>query len=70
MTSAYVKPTSSGIFTNFENFIPDIYKRGLIETLHSRSFRLRFSNENFHREIEILKSTFKHKNYSKNFVNH
>ena len=31
MTSVYPKPTFSAVFTNFESFIPDIYKRELIE---------------------------------------
>ena len=33
VTSVYGKPTVTGVFTNFENFIPDMRKRGLIETL-------------------------------------
>ena len=40
VTSVYPKPTFSGVFTNFESFIPDIHKRGLTETLLHRSFRL------------------------------
>ena len=28
VTSVYHKPTFSGVLTNFESFIPDIYKRG------------------------------------------
>ena len=42
---------------------------GLIETSLHRSFRLCSTYENFHREIVTLKSTFKHNNYPKNFVN-
>ena len=68
VTSVYRKPTFSGIFTNFESFIPEIHKRGLIETLLHRSFRLCSSYENFHREIETLKSIFKHNNFPQNFV--
>ena len=67
--SVYRKPTFSGVFTNFESFIPEMHKRGLIETLLHRSFRLCSSYENFHREIETLKSIFKHNNYPQNFVN-
>ena len=37
VTSVYRKPTFTGVFTNFESFIPDIYKRGLIEALLHRS---------------------------------
>ena len=69
VTSVYRKPTFSGIFTNFESFIPEMHKRGLIETLLHRCFRLCSSYENFHWEIETLKSIFKHNNYPQNFVN-
>ena len=62
VTSVYRKPTFTGVFTNFESFILDIYKRGLIETLLYRSFRLCSNNENFHREIETLRSILKHNN--------
>ena len=70
VTSVYCKPTFSGVFTNFESFIPDIYKRGLIETLLHRSFRLCSNYENFHREIETLKSILKRNSYPHNLVNH
>ena len=39
VTSVYRKPTFTGVFTNFQSFVPDIYKRGLIETLLHRSFQ-------------------------------
>ena len=70
VTSGYCKPIFSGVFTNFESFIPDIYKRGLIETLLHRSFRLCSNYENFHREIETLKSILKRNSYPHNLVNH
>ena len=46
-----------------------MHKRGLIETLLHRSFRLCSSYESFHREIETLKLIFKHNNYPQNNVN-
>ena len=52
VTTVYRKPTFSGVFTSFESFISEMHKRGLIETLLHRSFRLCSSYENFHREIE------------------
>ena len=70
VTSVYRKPTFTGVFTNFASFIPDIYKRGLIETLLHRSFRLYSNDENFHWEIETLKSILKHNSYPHNLVNH
>ena len=57
VTSVYRKPTFSGVFTNFESFIPEMHKRGLIETLLHRSFRLCSSYENFHRKIETQYSS-------------
>ena len=54
VTSIYRRPTFSGVFTNFVSVIPDICKRGLIETLLHRSFRLCSNYENFHQEIETL----------------
>ena len=70
VTSVYHKSTFSVVFTNFEGFVPDIYKRGLVETLLHWSFRLYSNYENFHREIETLKSILKRSSYPHNLVNH
>ena len=70
VTPVYSKPTFSGVFTDFESLIPDIYKRGLTETLLHRSFRLCLNYENFQSEIETLKSILKHNSYPNNLVNH
>ena len=48
VTSVYRKLTFNGVFTNFGSFIPEMHKRGLIETLLHRSFRLCSSYKNFH----------------------
>ena len=68
VTSVYRKPTFSSVFTNVESFIPEMHKRVLIETFLHGSFRLCSSYENFHREIETLKSIFKPNNCPQNFV--
>ena len=70
VTSVYHKPTFSGFYINFESFIPEIYKRWLIETLLHRSFRLCPNYESFHREIETLKSITKRNTHPHNLVNH
>ena len=69
VTSVYRKPICSSVFTNFESFVPDIHKRWSTESLLHRSFRLCSSYGNFPREVETLKSTFKHHNYPQNVVN-
>ena len=47
-TSFYHKPTFSGAFTNFENFIPNSYKYALSFTLLHRAFKVCSNFELFH----------------------
>ena len=46
-TSVYRKPTFIGVFTNFKNFIPTVYKFGLVYTLLHRCFNITSSYEKF-----------------------
>ena len=39
LTSVYQKPTFSGVFTNFDSYIPLSYKSGLISSLLYRAFK-------------------------------
>ena len=39
-TSVFRKPTFSGVFTNFDSFIPISYKHGLVKTLIFRCFKI------------------------------
>ena len=68
-TSVYRKPTFSGVFTNFESFIPNSYKYALIFTLLHRAFKLCSNFELFHQEIENLKNIFRNNGYPVNFSN-
>ena len=52
VTSAYRKPTFSGVYTNYESFIPTYQKRGLLHTLRRRSFRICCDFKTFHFEID------------------
>ena len=54
-TSVYRKPTFTGLFTNFDSFIPISYKRGLINTLLFRYFNISSSYAIFHAEVEKFK---------------
>ena len=56
MTSVYRKPTFSGVFTNFESFIPKSYKYNLLFTLLHGAFKLCSNFERFHQEIDKLKT--------------
>ena len=37
VTSAYRKPTFSGVYTHFDSFLPDTYKTGMIYSLINSS---------------------------------
>ena len=58
-TNIYRKVLFSGVFTNFESFIPISYKSNLIFTLLFRAFKLCSNFELFHQEILNLKDIFK-----------
>ena len=58
VTSVYRKPTFSGVFTNYESFIPTCQKRELLYTLLHRSFSICCDLKTFHFKIDHLKTIF------------
>ena len=68
VTSVYRKPTFSGVFTNYESFIPTYQKRGLLHTLLHRSFSICCDFKTFHFEIDHLKTILIKNNYLLNFI--
>ena len=66
-TSVYCKPTFSGMFTNFESFVPDLYKHPLNFALLHRALKLCSYFELFHQETEHLKNIFRNNGYLVNF---
>ena len=76
-TSVYHKPTFSGVYSNFNSFIYDEYKIGLVFTMLFRTFSIVSDFSRFHTEVihlkEILrKNAFPIKlvdNCIKNFLN-
>ena len=68
MTSVHLKPTFSGVFTNFGSFITKSYKYNLLFTLLHRAFKLCSNFERFHQEIDKLKTIFENNGYPKSFV--
>ena len=61
--SVYRKPTFSGVFTNYESFIPTYQKRGLLHTLFHRSFSICCDFKTFHFEVDHLKTILIKGNY-------
>ena len=62
-TSVYRKPTFTGLFTNFDSFIPISYKRGLINTLLFRHFNISSS----YAEVEKFKKIMNLNGYPEKF---
>ena len=55
MTSVYRKPTSSSVYTNFNSFLPELYKKSLVSTLLFRLFTICSSWELVDKEVKNLK---------------
>ena len=68
VTSVYKKLTFSGVYTNYESFIPTYQKRGLLHALLHRSFSICCDFKTFHFEIDHLKTIFIKNNYPLNFI--
>ena len=68
VTSIFRKATFSGVFTNYDSFISDTYKIGLVYKLLFRFFKNVSSMENFHIKVELLRSIFKCNNYPVNII--
>ena len=50
-TTIYRKPTFSGVYSNFERFLPSVYKFGMVYTLAYRCFRICSDWKKFHAEL-------------------
>ena len=68
VTWIFRKATFSGVYTNYDSFILDTYKIGLVHTLLFRFFKVCSSMENFRIEVEHLRSIFKCNSYPVNII--
>ena len=69
VTSVYRKPTFSGVYTNYNSFIPEIYKSGLIRTLLFRLYSICSDWSLVNKEIEHLHSVMKRNAYPDSLIN-
>ena len=67
-TTVYHKPTFSGVYSNFNSFIADEYKHGLIFTLLFRIFSIVSDFSKFHEEVNYLKDVLKKNSFPTNLV--
>jgi len=67
VTSLYRKPTFSGLYTNFNSYISEKYKTGLIYCLLFRVFSLTVDWAKFHEEVKYLSVIFRKNQYPQHF---
>ena len=58
-TSVYRKPTFSGVFTHYESYVDQTYKKSLIDTLLFWCFSVCSDYTSFHLEVEKLREILK-----------
>ena len=68
ITLIFRKATFSGVYTNYNSFILETYKIGLVHTLLFRFSKICSIMENFYIEVEHLRSIFKCNNYPVNII--
>ena len=64
----YRKPTFSGAYSNFESFLPSVYKFGMVYTLLFRCFCICSDWKKFHAELTFLKKIFCKNGYLNNII--
>ena len=67
-TTIYRKPTFSGVYSNFERFLPSAYKFGMVYTLVYRFFRICENWKKLHSELTFLKNISRKNGYTENFI--
>ena len=67
-TTVYRKPTFSGLYLQWASFVPKKYKRGLVNGLLHRAWRICSSFELFHQEVIFLKDILQKNGYPYTFI--
>lgn len=68
MTEIYRKPTDAGLLLHFQSHVDRRYKRGLVNTMVDRAFRLSSTQEAFFTECNKLRSIFSKLCYPKDMI--
>ena len=67
-TSVYKKPTFSGVFTHYESYLDQSYKKSLIFTLLFRCYSICSDYSLFHLEIEKLREILRKNSYPSGII--
>ena len=61
-TTVYRKSTNNDIYLHWQSFSPTTWKRGTLQTLVSRAFKVCSNDQHLQNEIKYLKKVFRHIN--------
>ena len=67
-TTIYRKPTFSGLYLRWDSFMPKQYKRGLVNSLTHRAWKICSTYHSLHLELEFIKSVLQANGYPINFI--
>ena len=67
-TSIHRKKTFSGVYVNYNSFLPRDYKRGLISTLLHRAYTICSDYNKLHQEIGRLKAIWQKNSFPLSFI--
>ena len=68
-TEVYRKPTDTGLLLHFQSHVDNRYKKGLVNTMVDRAYRLSSTEEAFTKECDKLRTTFSKLLYPNTLVN-
>ena len=67
-TEVYRKQTDTGLLLHFQSRDDSSYKKGLVNTMVNRAYRLSFTKEGFSKECNKLRTMFSKLRYPKTLV--
>ena len=67
-TEVYRKPTDAGLLLHFQSHVDSRYKKGLVNTMVNRAYRLSSTKEGFAKECNKLRTIFSKLRYPKTLV--
>ena len=67
-TEVYRNPTDTGLLLHFQSHVDSRYKKGLVNTMVNRAYRLSYTKEGFAKECNKLRTMFSKLHYPKRLV--
>ena len=68
-TEVYRKPADKGLLLHFQSYVANSYKKGLVNTMVERAYRLSSTEETFTKECDKLRTMFSKLRYPNTLVN-